>query len=372
MARVNGGTITSTDRTLTRSGLTSGSALAPVSAVLLSTRAPIGYTALLSTPTAFNQGCKALVPQQALVEPRYLQYSLISRGDNLRAAGSGSTFLELSSEALARHEIHLAGLDEQRRITEFLDDRISQIDRIIAARLKQISLLKGQYKSVLQEHIDALGRRYGWTQLRRLGLTIEQGWSPEADSTPALPDSPGVLKLGAVRGGSFHPKENKGFLDGTSPKHENLLYEGNLLMTRANTPALVGDVAVVDGLPSSPLYLSDLIYRLHVTDMEHSLVSAALRTVRARQEIGIIARGTSGSMPKLRGADIAGLLMPTVPSASQVDAGLADVCRREERDQRVKSLDMSIDLLREYKSALITAAVTGELDVPTAGSSIPG
>ena len=31
----------------------------------------------------------------------------------------------------------------------------------------------------------------------------------------------------------------------------------------------------------------------------------------------------------------------------------------------------SIDLLAEYKTSLITAAVTGELDVTTAGSGIP-
>jgi type I restriction enzyme S subunit len=31
-----------------------------------------------------------------------------------------------------------------------------------------------------------------------------------------------------------------------------------------------------------------------------------------------------------------------------------------------------VHLLNEYKQALITAAVTGELDVTTAGSGIPG
>ncbi len=35
-------------------------------------------------------------------------------------------------------------------------------------------------------------------------------------------------------------------------------------------------------------------------------------------------------------------------------------------------LESSIDLMTEYKQSLITAAVTGDLDVTTAGSGIPG
>lgn len=38
----------------------------------------------------------------------------------------------------------------------------------------------------------------------------------------------------------------------------------------------------------------------------------------------------------------------------------------------INGFEESINLLTEYKSSLITAAVTGELDVSTAGSNIPG
>ena len=143
-------------------------------------------------------------------------------------------------------------------------------------------------------------------------------------------------------------------------------------MTRANTPALVGEAAVVEKLGPSPLYLSDLIYRIKLAHMDHALAAAAVRSARIRQEIGIIARGTSGSMPKLRGTDLARLEMPLVSTTSQLDAGRADSAARRRRDARRRDLQNSIDLLTEYKSSLITAAVTGELDVSTVGSSIPG
>lgn len=45
---------------------------------------------------------------------------------------------------------------------------------------------------------------------------------------------------------------------------------------------------------------------------------------------------------------------------------------RDSSSQAVVNLVGSVDLLTEYKSALITAAVTGELDVTTARPAVPG
>lgn len=123
-------------------------------------------------------------------------------------------------------------LPEQRRIADFLDDRVARIDRIIAARRAQISALEEAYVAWLGGHIDGLGVRHGWAPLRRFVVAIEQGWSPEADSVPALPGQPGVLKLGAVRGGSFDSGQNKAFLDGTVPREELRVLDGDLLVPR--------------------------------------------------------------------------------------------------------------------------------------------
>ena len=305
---------------------------------------------------------------------RFLNWALRSRPvlEHFGNHAAGISRYGIGLADLRSAPIPLVEADEQRRIADFLDDRVSRIDRIIAARREQMQSSDDHYVSWLQEHVDALGHRFGWVELRRLGMRIEQGWSPEADSTPAAAGEPGVLKLGAVRGGTFHPDENKGFLDGTTPRREYLIGEGDLLMTRANTPALVGEAAVVENVGPSPLYLSDLIYRIKLARMDHTLAAAAVRSARVRQEIGIIARGTSGSMPKLRGTDLARLEVPLVPTTSQLDAGRADTAARRLRDARRRDLQNSIDLLTEYKSSLITAAVTGKLDVSTAGSGIPG
>ena len=259
-------------------------------------------------------------------------------------------------------------VDQQRQIAAFLDDRVVRIDQIIAARREQIRLISETYSAWL----DALISRFRQLPLRRFLRRIEQGWSPIADSVPAINGESGVLKLGAVRNGDFHPEQNKAFLRDSAPRERYRVRQGDLLITRANTATLVGDAGVVKDVGDVPLYLSDLIYRVELSGYDADLASAALRTSHVRQLIGVVARGTSGSMPKLRGEDLAELPLPIVPAEDQVATAALEMAERETRDREIAHLSQSIHLLTEYKSSLITAAVNGEIDVTTAGSGIPG
>lgn len=110
-----------TARTLTEDGLRNSSArlLSPYS-VILSSRAPIGHLAINTEPMATNQGCKGLVPKQA-VNYKFLYYFLLSSVDLLNDLGTGATFKELSGSKLRDVLIPLPPLPEQQRIVEELD-----------------------------------------------------------------------------------------------------------------------------------------------------------------------------------------------------------------------------------------------------------
>ena len=259
----------------------------------------------------------------------------------------------------------------QRRIADFLDDRVSRIDRIIAARQRQQSLVSDSFQAWLDTACAELWARYGEIPLRRLQLTIEQGWSPKVDAAPAHPGEPGLLKLGSVRRGEFRPDQNKAFPESVTPREEYRIKHGDLLITRANTPALVGDIAIVDEVGDCPLYLSDLIYRVKLQQADPGFISTCLRTSPARQKISVIARGTSGSMPKLRGEDLRELSVPNAPVPDQCAFSLAEQRQRLDLAARTNALTRSIELLTEYKQSLITAAATGQLDVTTASTRIP-
>ena len=100
LGRLNGSRISKTQRTLTAEGLRTGSSLVPAGSLIVSTRAPIGYVAETTTPMALNQGCRGLVPRTEL-DVRFFRYQLLVSEGQLQARGQGSTFVELSTDALA-------------------------------------------------------------------------------------------------------------------------------------------------------------------------------------------------------------------------------------------------------------------------------
>jgi len=115
------------ERNLSQRGLASCSAkLLPAGAVLLSSRAPIGYVAIARNPIATNQGFRSLILKSGF-EPEFVYYWLKANVNNLERHASGSTFRELSGSALAEIKIKIPGEATQRaiaRILGTLDDKI--------------------------------------------------------------------------------------------------------------------------------------------------------------------------------------------------------------------------------------------------------
>ncbi len=94
-------------RSLTEYGLANSSAtLCPAGSVVISTRAPIGHLAVSTVPAATNQGCRTLVPTEA-INCDFAYYSLLASRQVLEALGKGSTFMELTPTDLGSHRIPL-------------------------------------------------------------------------------------------------------------------------------------------------------------------------------------------------------------------------------------------------------------------------
>ncbi len=115
------------ERGITAQGLGSSSAkLLPKGTVLLSSRAPIGLTAIAAQPVTTNQGCRSFVPGPE-ADSLFMYYLLGSMTDELNRKANGSTFKEISGSTLAGIEVEIPPLPEQRAIAATLgalDDKI--------------------------------------------------------------------------------------------------------------------------------------------------------------------------------------------------------------------------------------------------------
>lgn len=102
---------------ITSKGLNNSSTkIVPKGAVLLSSRAPIGYLAISNCELCTNQGFKSLVCDKDLINNEYLYYILQTKVEELKAISTGSTFLELSTNTLKDYEIDIHNMAEQQHI----------------------------------------------------------------------------------------------------------------------------------------------------------------------------------------------------------------------------------------------------------------
>lgn len=273
-------------------------------------------------------------------------------------------------------------LDEQVAIADHLDNQTAKIDALVKEQRRLIKLLKEKRQAVISRAVTAglnpnaptkdsgvewLGKvpaHWIVCALRRVIATIEQGWSPECDASPADENSWGVLKAGCVNRGVFNPSENKSLPSTLAPVPEYEVRPGDVLVSRASgSPELVGSTALV-GETRGKLMLSDKIFRMHLNpQMASTFFVWAMNGKALRDQIERALSGGNGLANNLPQSAMLGFLVAVPPIAEQlaIASAVEDSVRR--CDELVAQADCAVDLLLERRAALISAAVTGKIDV---------
>lgn len=311
---------------------------------------------------------------------RWLYWALSTLG--LEAASQDTGVPGLSREVAYEARLPLPTVAEQRAIAAFLDRETAKIDALVAEQERLIALLAEKRRAVISHAVTKgldpnapmkdsgiawLGEvpaHWEVSQMRRVVSKIEQGWSPLAEGRAAEASEFGVLKLSAVSRGLFWQEENKAFggeLDGDKALE---VRGGDLLITRANTPSLVGECCVVPQDVRGSLLLPDLIYRLSLSPtMDARFLCELLRSAIGRHQIQRDARGSSMSMAKIAQEHIKSWVL-LKPPLSEQNAIVAHLDRHNGKlDTLITEAERAITLLKERRAALISAAVTGKINV---------
>lgn len=271
---------------------------------------------------------------------------------------------------------------EQQAIAEFLDHETSKIDALVSEQQRLIELLQEKRQAVIShavtkglnpdvpmkasgvEWLGDVPEHWEVISIRRIVAKIEQGWSPQCDSRPAEKNEWGILKTGCVNHGVFSEDENKALPADLEPIHEYEVKAGDVLMSRASgSPELVGATAYVHEVRPQ-LMLSDKTFRIHVTSRMHPQFFVAVfnsRPMRAQIEQSISgAEGLANNLPQSKLCCFLFALPPTEEQAGIVEELQA---RCGEFDSLISEAQRAIELLQERRTALISAAVTGKIDV---------
>lgn len=370
------GTIRETNRTLTRVGATTGSQVVPAGSLILSTRAPIGYVARVGREMAFNQGCRALVPTTAL-DARFFGYLLSASTDHLQARGQGSTFIELSSDALASFEVTCPPVDKQRRIADFLDAEISRIDQIVALRERQVLHTVERMNAAILDAVRGVAEHGPRHESRVLWLgDLPASWAVMSVFAQFEVDLGKMLSPDRVIGKHQRPYlrnsnvqwdriETNDLLVMNFPPRERDRYrvrEGDMLVCEGGQP---GRAAIWDGRVPE-IYYQKALHR--VRSRGRSSVRWLFYCLRAATTMNVFAaEGNATTIAHLTGEQLKSHRFPFPPREDQDRITVGLDREGAHVSQFIGAVERQGRTLAERRQAVITAAVTGQLDVTTAG-----
>lgn len=338
----------------------------------------------LSNGLGFGSSEIYVLRTNKMIKNRFLFYRLQEDSfmDIATSAMTGAGGLKrVPSEVVNSYCIALPQFDEQEKVADFLDYETAKIDALLEQQKQLVILLKEKRQvevsllvtkglhsqaTLKNSGVEWLGNipaHWRVTKIKYVVSLFDQGWSPQCESRQAENNEYGVLKVGCVNNGVFNHVENKALPDNLKFIKHYIVKEGDLLISRANTKELVGSAAVVDRNYGN-LLLCDKLYRLRFTDgILPELISIYLSIFPVRKQIELQASGASHSMQNIGQETIKNLPCLVIPLHEANELLLAIKKCMQRYDFIIDKAEQQIQLLTERRAALISAAVTGKIDV---------
>lgn len=126
--------------------------IAEPSDILISIRAPVGPTNLVSERCCIGRGLAAIRPRNEVVGRDFLRFFFLWVEPVLAARGQGSTFPAISRSDLASLRVPLVPIDEQRRIVDIL----TRAEGIVRLRRQAIKLIQETIPALFNEMFGTL------------------------------------------------------------------------------------------------------------------------------------------------------------------------------------------------------------------------
>lgn len=314
------------------------------------------------------------------------RWSTLARGTNIN---------NLRRDHVTETPFVLPPTSEQQRIVDELERRFSHLDHAVAGLRSAMQSARRAKSAVLQELVTrpSLGHPVvedQTTQLAQLSaetgreaeavgstlcpggavpvltlgdllLRIEAGKSYACEGRPAGEEEWGVVKVSAMSWGSFRERENKALPASVAPQAGLEIRPGDLLISRANTEALVG-ASVLVGQCRPKLVLSDKSLRLVAApSVNPRWLQAALSSPHMRRQLSDRSTGTKESMRNVTQANIRAVTLPVPPRCVQ-DAVINEVERRLSLiDAAERTIEANLRKAEQLRRSLLHAAFTGKL-----------
>ena len=318
------------------------------------------------------------------LDSRFCSWVLKEYGfvEEVVACSTGVSYPAINAPKLGTFPIPIPPLDEQRAIAAFLDRETKRIDKLVAKYRLLIERL-AEYRTALIARTVSQGlppedaRAAGFNPLPRLKPSGVEwlGYVPEdweikrlkivaSINDDKLSDNEDHLReMSYVDIGSIHPidgittMEQMVFEDAPS-RARRLVRDGDTIVSTVRT--YLRAIAPISK-PFDDMVVSTGFAVVRPRKLDHGYCSWALREYGFVEEI--VACSTGVSYPAINASEMGYFPLP-IPPLDEQRAIVAFLDRETGRiDSLSRRVETAIERLQEYRASLITAAVTGKIDV---------
>jgi type I restriction enzyme S subunit len=325
-------------------------------------------TALIARPVTINQDMKALLPSRR-VEDRFLRYALDAHADVLLSVveESGHGTRCLRSDLWTKVELPTPPLHTQRAIADFLDRKTRAIDELIRKKERLIELLQEKRQALITQavtkgldpNVPMKGAGVRW-----LGKIPAKRLFQEIDRRLGQAEPPPLLSVSIHHG----VRERSDLTDRESRADIFVRYKlceaGDIVINRMRAFQGAIGISPMRGIVSPDYAVLRMNASVSARFFHHLFRSSWLVgeiTARLRG-IGSSELGNVRT-PRINIQDLGEIRLDLPPLSEQrAIADFLDV-RTQSINELIGKNARLIDRLREYRQALISAAVTGQIDV---------
>jgi type I restriction enzyme S subunit len=345
---------------------------APEESILVSVRAPVGALNIADRPYGIGRGLCAVVPNSKSIIQRFAWYLLTITRNELWGIATGSTYEAVSADEVASMTLTVPTLEEQRAIAAFLDRETARINALIEKKQRQIELLQ-EKRSALITHavtkgldpnakmkdsgIEWLGEipaHWEVKSIRRIAKTVKTGGTPSGAEEIHFDENgfnwytPSDFYNDVILAESSRKLSEIG-------KREVRVFPAMTVMM-IGIGATIGKVALSREGSSCNQQINAIVCNSKMTP---KFLTYFLRIMREY----IYRCGKFTTLPIINQEDTKALII-TCPPLPEQDEIVSVLDKEMERTEAlIGKIQISIDKLCEYRTALISAAVTGKIDV---------
>lgn len=334
--------------------------------------ATIGKTSIINFDTTTNQAC-CVFCEDEIIDVKFLQYWFIGNKEHIINLAIGGGQPNISQNILKDVRVSCPNFNEQTQIANYLDHKTTQIDTLISKKQQFITLLQEERVAVINqavtkgldpnvpmkdsgiEWLGEIPEHWDVKRLRNLVETIKTGSTPPSEEIqyfePKEINWYGPGDFDNLILGNSKRKISKLAID----ENKCRLFPANSILL-IGIGATVGKVGLVLEDCSSNQQLNAIILKDEYNPTFYLYFLSTIKDI-------IVMEASSATLPIFNQTQTKNIITPVPPIKEQIEISNFISNQEVRIETLISKSQQEIELLKEYKTALISEVVTGKVDV---------